>query len=410
MYHHIIYRLNIRASPSPLSLIRLFLLSMIIMNLIYPIRMLSMHEKHHSILVKPQQKQHRYLNNNADLVKTNAITTTAATAKGSSSINTTILSETLESVTALLSTSKSTIKPMSTKERNRLTKMVEKVIRLARDVLDLNYTITTSGNKADHSTANDSGERNLGKILNTDLFNPCQPTDVDLINLNTGDMDRYRLEHTNEVTENVQFHSPKYEIGFDLLQEMIERSNHLKGIVTDMIRKDISRSVIMVYQTLANQTAHLYSLWNEQNRHQSLNDCRLYQHHVELTTIRQQQQRQRHRRQQSDKIFDSIDISRIKLLKEKRLIEEENFLIVSNNLRSLLCYLNQAIHFFGIKVPVDDIIDQVLSHQTDYIERQYKSCGWRSIFECQLMRDAVGLFADLEAFLRNESHRFLTIN
>ena len=220
-----------------------------------------------SILVKQQQLQHMHLNNimvhmdNTDIEKNSITAATRA-----SSINTTttaLLSETLESVAALLlsksspSTTKSLSssllssapKSISIKERNRLIRMVDKVVKLANEILDLNYTTTAAADNMamsiNNNSVQDSNERNLGKTIPTDLFNPCHSTiDVDLIHHMDNNY-RYRLDHTNELTDNVndgddddlRFSRRKNQIGYDLLQEMIERSNHLKGLVTDMIRK-----------------------------------------------------------------------------------------------------------------------------------------------------------------------------
>ncbi|XP_075586976.1 uncharacterized protein LOC124491276 isoform X3 [Dermatophagoides farinae] len=439
-----IYQLT---SSSPLSVIRSsFLLSMIIvMNLIYPIRMLSNNDDNgnNSILVKQQQLQHMHLNNimvhmdNTDIEKNSITAATRA-----SSINmttTTLLSETLESVAALLlsksspSTTKSfsssllssAPKSISIKERNRLIRMVDKVVKLANEILDLNYTTTAAADNMamsiNNNSVQDSNERNL--------------------------------DHTNELIDNVndgddddpRFNRRKNQIGYDLLQEMIERSNHLKGLVTDMIRKNLikdclrlkipnifrlpdpphnnmSKSMIIIYQTLANQTAHLYSLWNQHRRYSDqkqqnpLNDCWFYRHHVEMIATKQQQRKRQRQSNTGDTMIpgsvdnhndDGQTMAIATRIKEKRLMTQENFFAVSDNLRSLLCYLNQAIHLFQIPVPIEQIIHQVLSHGIDSIERQQRSCSRQSIFECQLMRDAVQLLNDLEQFLRNESHRFL---
>ncbi|KAH9522854.1 hypothetical protein DERF_006410, partial [Dermatophagoides farinae] len=370
-----------------------------------------------------------------------------------SSINTTtttLLSETLESVAALLlsksspSTTKSLSssllssapKSISIKERNRLIRMVDKVVKLANEILDLNYTTTAAADNMamsiNNNSVQDSNERNLGKTIPTDLFNPCHSTiDVDLIHHMDNNY-RYRLDHTNELIDNVN-------------DEMIERSNHLKGLVTDMIRKNlikdclrlkipnifrlpdpphnnISKSMIIIYQTLANQTAHLYSLWNQHRRYSDqkqqnpLNDCWFYRHHVEMIATKQQQRKRQRQSNTGDTMIpgsvdnhndDGQTMAIATRIKEKRLMTQENFFAVSDNLRSLLCYLNQAIHLFQIPVPIEQIIHQVLSHGIDSIERQQRSCSRQSIFECQLMRDAVQLLNDLEQFLRNESHRFL---
>ena len=242
------------------------------MNLIYPIRMLSNNDdnSNNSILVKQHQLQHRHLNNimvhmdnmDADIEK-NSITA-ATRASSINTTTTTLLSETLESVAALLlsksspSTTKSLSssllssapKSISIKERNRLIRMVDKVVKLANEILDLNYTTTAAADNMamsiNNNSVQDSNERNLGKTIPTDLFNPCHSTiDVDLIHHMDNNY-RYRLDHTNELIDNVndgdddddpRFHRRKNQIGYDLLQEMIERSNHLKGLVTDMIRK-----------------------------------------------------------------------------------------------------------------------------------------------------------------------------
>ena len=91
--------------------------------------------------------------------------------------------------------------------------------------------------------------KNLAQIIPIDLFHPCQSTDIDLIHSNNIN---HQMDHSNELIENVDNDDDdynidnrfqlgrrrrRYQIGFDILQEIIERSNHLKGIVTDMIRK-----------------------------------------------------------------------------------------------------------------------------------------------------------------------------
>ncbi|XP_075675894.1 uncharacterized protein LOC113788422 isoform X2 [Dermatophagoides pteronyssinus] len=380
----------------------------------------------------------------------------------------TILSETFESIIQELLLSKSSTikssktKSISSKERNRLIRMVDKIVQLANEILDLNYTkINKNNNKSNkisnklqnstHTNNEKMIVKNLAQIIPIDLFHPCQSTDIDLIHSNNIN---HQMDHSNELIENVDNDDDdynidnrfqlgrrrrRYQIGFDILQEIIERSNHLKGIVTDMIRKNlvkdclqlklpnifripdppydnISKSMILIYQTLANQTAHLYSLWNQHKQHSLNNDnCLLFRHHIETITIKQQQQQ---RQQQSDKISDPRDndddqqrrsmIPRMKLLRQNNLLIEENFFHVSNNLRSLLCYLNQAIILFRIPVPIEPIIQQIISQPIDSIERQHLSCARKSIFECQLMRDSVRLFNDLEQFFRNESHRFFS--
>ncbi|KAH9417549.1 hypothetical protein DERP_014869, partial [Dermatophagoides pteronyssinus] len=432
--------LNIRASSSSsslnlrLSLIRsLLLLLIIIMNLILPIRINNLGN---------ETRKSSLINNSS-----------------------TILSETFESIIQELLLSKSSTikssktKSISSKERNRLIRMVDKIVQLANEILDLNYTKINKNNKInnkinDNSTHTNNEKmivKNLAQIIPIDLFHPCQSTDIDLIHSNNIN---HQMDHSNELIENMDNDDDynidnrfqlgrrrrRYQIGFDILQEIIERSNHLKGIVTDMIRKNlvkdclqlklpnifripdppydnISKSMILIYQTLANQTAHLYSLWNQHKQHSLNNDnCLLFRHHIETITIKQQQQQQR--QQQSDKISDPRDndddqpqrsmIPKMKLLRQNNLLIEENFFHVSNNLRSLLCYLNQAIILFRIPVPIEPIIQQIISQPIDSIERQHLSCARKSIFECQLMRDSVRLFNDLEQFFRNESHRFFS--
>lgn len=82
-----------------------------------------------------------------------------------------------------------------------------------------------------------------------------------------------------------------------------------------------------------------------------------------------------------------------------------DFMSVSGDLKNLMCHLKQTINLLQLPIPIDQIVDDVFKHRINLINRS--SCIRRSIFECQLMRDAAKFFNDFEEFLRNESHRFL---
>lgn len=84
-----------------------------------------------------------------------------------------------------------------------------------------------------------------------------------------------------------------------------------------------------------------------------------------------------------------------------------DFLLVSSNLRGLMCNFNRAFRLFELPVPTDQIVRLVLSHR---IIRTSSSCIRMSALDCQIMHSAVRIFADLEEFLRSESGRFLAAN
>lgn len=173
------------------------------------------------------------------------------------------LSNTLETVEASLIASKNisivskekTI--ISPKERTRLIRMVHKVVELANEVLDLNYTITRNKDDFRQRMNNGKSMNNsiVGDIIPINLFTPCGPDEMNAIQNSD---EHQNADHIYSIEDNMvkdydwetgqsgrmaqtraQF-DEKFKLGFDLLQEMIHRSNYLKGLVNDMIRKVIN--------------------------------------------------------------------------------------------------------------------------------------------------------------------------
>lgn len=152
---------------------------------------------------------------------------------------------------------------------------------------------------------------------------------------------------------------------------------------------------------MANQTAHLYFIWEYQRNHFNRTGGCITHRRVELTIPI-------HKQTDRSKIYSPEGLDWFPRINRKNLqrIIANDFLVVSNNLRSLLCYLSQTISLFDLPVPTKQIIQQVLSHRI----RLNVSCIRRSIFECQIMRDAARFFSDIEEFLRKESHRFFLVS
>lgn len=187
------------------------------------------------------------------------------------------LANTLETVAASLIASKQNITIVSPpndtaiispKERTRLIRMVHKVVELANEVLNLNYTITRNKDDFSQRMFNGKSMNNsiVGDIIPINLFTPCGPDELNAIQSNN-DEQANSADHIYSIEDNLvkddydwetgpskmvptrtQF-DDKFKISFDLLQEMIHRSNYLKGLVNDMIRKVIIIMMIIIFKS-----------------------------------------------------------------------------------------------------------------------------------------------------------------
>lgn len=144
-----------------------------------------------------------------------------------------------------------------------------------------------------------------------------------------------------------------------------------------------------IYQTLANQTAHLYLIWTQQRKQSNRrNGCS--QHSQPIRSF----QAGKHEGTTNRPMITN------KRLHARRVADD--FLIVSSNLRGLMCHFKQAFRLFDIAVPTRQIVQQVLSHTfTGSV-----ACSRMSVVDCQLMKSSVRIFGDIEKFLRTNSDRF----
>ena len=170
----------------------------------------------------------------------------------------------------------------------------------------------------------------------------------------------------------------------------------------------------LIYQTLANQTAHQYYIWQEQ-RKQSASPDACNQHGVAIETMDHKLVPQLNNNQNKQNTInhdgnittntnDSTDIT-VKPLAtyfnkraHARLVADD-FLVVSNNLRGLMCDFENAFRLFNIEVPTRELVQQVLHHSFN----SHISCARMAVEDCILMKNSVRIFAQIEAFLRNES-------
>lgn len=157
-----------------------------------------------------------------------------------------------------------------------------------------------------------------------------------------------------------------------------------------------------IYQTLANQTAHHYFIWQEQRKQSNrLNVCS--QHGQPIHTADSVDTRQAEAGGKSPANVTSTTAKPLAAFFNKRAHARrvaDDFLVVSSNLRGLMCDFKKAFHLFDIPVPTRAIVQQVLGHT--FVGSM--ACARMSVVDCQLMQTSVRIFADIEEFLRNQSN------
>lgn len=149
-----------------------------------------------------------------------------------------------------------------------------------------------------------------------------------------------------------------------------------------------------IYQTLTNQTAHLYYIWTEQRKQTTRkNGC--VQHGAPISTLFSPRSANE---KGPKRILNSFFNKRV----HARRVADD-FLMVSSNLRAFMCHFKRAFQLFEINVPTTEIVQQVLNHRIN----SDLTCARMAVLDCQLMQNSVRVFGDIEQFLRIYHSRFI---